>query len=85
MTRSHLSFHTERPTRRVDVKSFPARRVEWRRMVAAESLVPSRPLIVEIHASSSSCAEPTVYGSGITWSTTVQPSTFRVVPAGARM
>ena len=35
MTMSHLSFHTERPTRRVEVKSFPARRVEWRRMVVS--------------------------------------------------
>ena len=43
MTMIHLSFQTLRPTRRVDLKSAPARRVEWRRIVAVESLVPSRP------------------------------------------
>ena len=43
MTRIHLSFQTLRPTSRVDLKSSPTRSVEWRRIVATESLVPSRP------------------------------------------
>ena len=66
MTMSHLSFHTERPTRRVDLKSSPTRNVEWRRIVATESLVPSRPEKDEIQKSSSSWVDPIVYGSGRT-------------------
>ena len=60
MTMSHLSFQALRPTRRVDLKSAPARRVEWRRIVAVESLVPSRPEKVEIQSVASSSSEPTV-------------------------
>ena len=66
ITMIHLSFQALRPTRRVDLKSFPARRVEWRRIFAVESLVPSRPENVEIQSVASSSSEPTVYGSGIT-------------------
>ena len=66
MTMIHLSFHALRPTRRVDLKSPPARRVEWRRIVAVASLVPSRPENVAIQSVASSSSEPTVYGSGIT-------------------
>ena len=51
MTSSQRSFQTLRPTSRVDLKSGPVRIVEWRRIVATESLVPSRPEKDEIQKS----------------------------------
>ena len=59
MTRSQRSFQALRPTRRVDLKSAPARSVEWRRIVAVASLVPSSPENVEIQSCASSSVEPT--------------------------
>ena len=63
MTRIQRSFQTLRPTSRVELKSSPTRNVEWRRIVATESLVPSRPEKDEIQKSSSSWVDPIVYGS----------------------
>ena len=85
MTSSHRSFHTDRPTRRLDVVSAPMRRVEWRRIVAVESTVPSMPENVASQSSSPSSAAPTTYGSGSTWSMTLKPMVSRPVSVGARM
>ena len=85
MTSIHLSFQTLRPTRRVDLKLSPTRSVEWRRIVATESLVPSSPEKDEIQRTSSSWVDPMEYGSGRTWSTTFHLTSLRSFPAGARM
>ena len=63
----------------------PTRIVEWRRIVAAESTVPSSPANVASQSSLFSSAEPTTYGSGSTWSITRNMSVSREVPDGARM
>ena len=66
MTRSQRSFHTLRPTSRVEVTSFPPQTdiVEWRRIVAASS--PAERVDIQSGLPSSPASELLSYGIGIT-------------------